>query len=297
MNINLDQLAVLEMIDRQGSFAAAASALGRTTSAVSYAVRTLERILGVSVFDRSGHRAVLTRPGRLILEEGRHLLERARNLETLADRLRGGWEPQLLVVLDGSLPMAPLIEAHGRFAARELPTRVRVILEYLSGVQQRFDAEEADVMLALHYEHDPKLNARPLPAVGMTLLAGSKHALHTEEQPITRAVLRRHVEVIVSSSASRQDEPKGELYFGARHRFEVSDFHSKREALLGGVGFGWLPDHLAHPEIESGALEPLTIEEGCHTSLTPHLVHRRDPPPGRSAELFLGFLREAYSRC
>ena len=66
MLLTLDQLEVLDAIARLGSFSAAAQELHRATSAVSYANKTLESSLGVSVFDRSGHRAKLTESGRLV---------------------------------------------------------------------------------------------------------------------------------------------------------------------------------------------------------------------------------------
>ena len=45
MNLTLDQLQVLESIDRLGSFSAAAAELHRATSAVSYSVKSLEAAL------------------------------------------------------------------------------------------------------------------------------------------------------------------------------------------------------------------------------------------------------------
>ena len=87
MHLTLDQLEVLESIDRLGSFSAAARHLGRATSAVSYAIKSLESALDVELFDRSGHRAELTRAGRLILAEGNEVLTRARGIESLASRL------------------------------------------------------------------------------------------------------------------------------------------------------------------------------------------------------------------
>src|SRR4030065_197971 len=71
MRLALDSLTVRVAIERHGSFAAAAEVLHRVPSAVTYAVQKLEEDLGVSIFDRSGHRAQLTEAGRELLREGR----------------------------------------------------------------------------------------------------------------------------------------------------------------------------------------------------------------------------------
>ena len=49
---SIDQLLVLLAVAEVGSFSAAAKRLGRATSAISYAIDTLEAQLGLSLFDR-----------------------------------------------------------------------------------------------------------------------------------------------------------------------------------------------------------------------------------------------------
>src|SRR5260370_375245 len=77
MSLSLESLQVLDAIDRKGSFAAAAEDLHRVPSAITYSVRQLEESLGIEIFDRTGHRAVLTEAGREVLSEGRKLLRAA----------------------------------------------------------------------------------------------------------------------------------------------------------------------------------------------------------------------------
>ena len=91
VRFTLDQLLVLEAIVEIGTFAGAAKALHRVPSAVSYTIRTLEDMLEVALFDRSGHKATLTPAGRRILEEGADLLAQARELDRLARQIQTGW--------------------------------------------------------------------------------------------------------------------------------------------------------------------------------------------------------------
>ncbi len=69
---SLDQLQVFLTVVETGSFAAAGRKLGRATSAVSYAVATLEQQLGVQLFDRDRTRKpTLTEVGASVLAEAR----------------------------------------------------------------------------------------------------------------------------------------------------------------------------------------------------------------------------------
>src|SRR6478752_9716743 len=98
--LSLESLEILDAIERRGSFAAAADELHRVPSAITYSVRQLEDFLGVSVFDRRGHRAVLTAAGRELLAEGRRLLRAASDLECRVQQVARGWESELRIAVD-----------------------------------------------------------------------------------------------------------------------------------------------------------------------------------------------------
>lgn len=57
-------LEMVRLIAQTGSFAAAARALGKVPSAVTYSVRQLEEQLDVLLFDRRSRQAQLTEAGR-----------------------------------------------------------------------------------------------------------------------------------------------------------------------------------------------------------------------------------------
>ena len=280
--LTLDQLRVLDAVDRRGTFASAAEELHRVTSAVSYSLKTLEQALELTLFDRSGHRAELTPAGRRLLDEGRLLLERARDLEQLARELRGEFEPSLTVVADGVLPMPPLMRALRTLSGRNLPTRINLAMEYLGGVLERFEREQADFMMVLDFAGDAQHIADPLPPLEFLLVARKNHPVH-ERNKLDRKDLAAYVELIVSDSR-REDPPgQGRLSLGSPQVFRLSDFHSKKEALLEGVGLGWMPKHLIQRELDKGALRVIDFREGPTHVFHPHLVHRRGVPLGPAA--------------
>ena len=68
----VDQLSVLLTVVEEGSFTGAARRLRRATSAISYAIDTLEAQLGLALFDRGTTRKPkLTQQGKAIVSEAR----------------------------------------------------------------------------------------------------------------------------------------------------------------------------------------------------------------------------------
>ncbi len=290
--LSLDQLLVLETIERTGSFTAAAVELHRATSAVSYAIKTLESELDLELFDRSGHRASLTAAGRIVLDGAREVLEHARSLERTAKVLRNVWEPRLSVVLDGLLPMRPVVSTMQRFIELSAPTRVELTVDYLEGVEEQFEEREADLMIALDPRPDPHRSARPLAPVEMVLVVGRTHPLSRLKRPVRRADLRKHVELVVAAP-SRHTGRAPPLALGSTQLMQWPDFPSKLEALLAGLGYGWLPRHLSAAALEAGSLRLLGFEEGDSHLFTPQLVSRAHVAQGRAASLFARYLVEA----
>lgn len=103
--LTLDQMRVLIAVSEAGSFSGGAERLGRAQSAVSYAIGNLEAQLGVTLFDRSGYRPVLTPEGRMLLADARAILLK---VDTLRARARGfgeGVELGLDIALDPQFPL------------------------------------------------------------------------------------------------------------------------------------------------------------------------------------------------
>src|SRR5258706_10906794 len=150
MRLSLDALAVLDAIDRRGSFAAAALELDHVPSAITYTVRRMEEDLDVLLFDRRGHRAQFTPAGRALLAEGRTLLAAAGELERRVQRVATGWETELRIAVDTLIPLAriyPLIaafDAHCR-AVRAAHTQLRISREGLGGTWDAPAERRADL--------------------------------------------------------------------------------------------------------------------------------------------------------
>ncbi len=289
MRITFESLEALEAIDRHGSFAAAAKALHKVQSAVSYSVHQLEEALGLSLFDRAGHRAVLTEAGRVILEESRRVLSGARRIETLAGRFREDWEPRAEVVIDGILPMEPIMRALRAMTEDGVPTHIQVKVEFLGGVQDRFEKDGADMMLVKDYARSDRLVEHALPEVEVVLVAAATHPLADEGRSLTLKDLHAHTELTVHDSSESRRVADARIFGGPRVFF-LSDFASKKQGIAMGLGYGWMPSYLVRDELLAGSLREVPYGGGSRYTFVPRLVHPADRPLGRAGTTLLRLL-------
>ena len=82
----LDSMGIFVKVAEQGSFSAAARALGRSKSAVSKHVTALEERLGVRLLNRTTRRLALTEVGLAFRDSAARLVAEIDDLETLAGR-------------------------------------------------------------------------------------------------------------------------------------------------------------------------------------------------------------------
>jgi len=155
MRLTLDALQVLDAIDRKGSFAAAAEALFRVPSAITYTVQKLEQDLAVQLFDRSGHKAVLTPAGQALLRDGRHLLRAAQLLESRVTRVATGYETELTIAVSDVIGVERLFPLLEDFYREPCGTEVKLISEVYGGSWDALQAGRADLSIGAPGEGPP----------------------------------------------------------------------------------------------------------------------------------------------
>jgi DNA-binding transcriptional LysR family regulator len=73
---------------------------------------------------------------------------------------------------------------------------------------------------------------------------------------------------------------------------QVNDFPTKREALMRGLGFGWLPEYIITRELENGSLRVIHTELENRARLHPRLYHRKPELLGRAVSRLIHAFRE-----
>lgn len=290
MSPTLEQARALDALARHGTLARAAASLGKRHSALVYSLRQLEQTTELELLDRSGYRIRLTAAGERVLASCRRLLAALGDLETECHAIKTGWEPNLAVVFDGIFPAARILEQVKVLSKRGASTRVEVVAEFLSGVEAGFFARAADLMISVLPPRDETLVGLKLPPLVVWLVAERTHPL-TKKRRVTPHELASFPLLTVRGSDPRLRLPTT----GLESTIQLNDFHSKREAILAGMGYGWLPHDLAAEGLRKGALVKVPFSGGFRHELHPHAYRRPGRAPGRAAALVLEGLRKRAS--
>lgn len=262
LKLSLDALQILDAIDRRGSFAAAGKALHKVPSTISYTVSKLEEDLGVQLFDRVGPRAHLTPAGEALLEEGRHLLRAARELEMRVRRVASGWEAELTVTVDSMFVPALLAEDVRAFNAVAEQTRMRLISESLSGTWEALLDRRADLLVGAAGEGPSGGGyvVEPMGVVRFVFAVAPSHPLATAPEPLGREQLAGHCAIAVADSARRLLPRTVGLLMG-QETVTVPDMVSKFRLQCAGLGFGFLPEPYVQQAVREGRLVIRQVEE------------------------------------
>lgn len=290
--LSLDQLRVFALIADNGSFSAAARRLGRAQSAVSYAVTTLEQQLGVALFDRSGYRPRLTAAGSALLQDARVILERSDRLQARAKAMAAGLESELGLAVDVMFPTGLLIGTLQAFQ-REFPAvNLRLFVDALGAVAEKVLDDVCQIgIIATLPRSSTALTGFALPPVTLVPVAAPQHALVQRRSEVSELDLRDQLQLVLTDR-SRLTEGRDYAVFGSR-TWRLGDLATKHQLLLAGLGWGFMPLHMATADLAEGRLQRLRIEsrlDGGHR-LPMHCLYRADRPQGPAASWILKTLR------
>ena len=285
--VTLEQWRVLQAVIDTGGYAQAAKALHRSQSSISYAVQKLQEQLGTRLLHIVGRKAELTEAGKVLLSQSRHLLEKAGELEDMAQMMSSGWETEIQLVVDAAYPTKQLIDVLKKFEPISKGTRVQLKEVILSGAEEALLNGTADLVITAFLPQGFLGNL--LTEMEFIAVAHPSHPLHHMQRELVASDLQQELQVIIRDSGVLLRRDVG--WQGAEHRWSVTKLETAVEAVSQGLGFAWLPEHMITRQLEQGSLKPLPLREGQRYKAQLYLVMARPNQPGpatkKLTELFI----------
>ncbi len=150
-------LEQLDAVARHGTLLAASEELHITRPSMSRAMKKLEDLIGVELFEHKGNRLVLNDYGRIAADAARRILD---SQEEMVTRIRM-LERSRRTILLGSCAPGPLFELPSLLSSlypdRTISTEVRSEVALLKGLEQRV----YQLVILVHKPDDPSLCAHP----------------------------------------------------------------------------------------------------------------------------------------
>lgn len=253
MEISLDQVRAIIAIADTGSVVAASKKLHKTHTAILYQIKQLESQVGFSLLDRNRYKATLTPQGEEFLLEARRFLLAEDRLCEKAKQLESGGLGRWHLVYDAIFPSPELLEIVAKIQEQN-SLSVRLLCDSLSGVEKTFWKEDSDFMLSLFSPVSRELVTFEVGTLKSFFVARKDHALANKSKRSGNSAVDLNKEHLI---VVRGVEPQfalstDQLNWG--NQIVVNDFYSKKEAVLRGLGVGWIPEHLVQDEIEKKIL-------------------------------------------
>ncbi len=261
--ITLEGLLVLDAIERRGSFAKAAEELNRATSALSYSVQKLEQQLGATLFQRQGRRSVLTASGRLLLDEGRHILAASGALADRVSELARGWEPRLRIGLESTADRPRLFSAVAELLSDHPQLEIDIQECVLSGGWEALEFDRIDLLVGAPgpLPQQKGFRSQPYASDNLLLVVAASHPLaELKDNALQLAAALADARRVVLHDTGQQNVLRSEGLIGGK-RLYVETIDQKLQAQLAGLGVGHLPQRLVQSLIDSGQLVALQPEQ------------------------------------
>jgi DNA-binding transcriptional LysR family regulator len=260
--ITVEALLVLDAIEYRGSYAAAAEQLNKVPSALSYMVQKLEEQLNVTIFQRQGRRAVLTPAGKHLLAEGRKVLSTITSLAEQTQTIANGWEPKIRIACDSIIDIKPIFKGLQLFLNKHKSIEIDVQEEVMNGTWEVLIDDRVDLVIGAPspVPNQKGIRATKIGELEIVLVANNAHELSLRKQQVKPEHLTQYRSVIVHDSARHEIPWSVNMIEGSQHFF-VSSVAQKIDAIVAGIGIGYLPKNLIESHTDSEKLVIIELEE------------------------------------
>ncbi|OLQ70530.1 LysR family transcriptional regulator [Photobacterium proteolyticum] len=250
-----NDLQVIDVVARRGSFSAAAEELHKVPSAISYTVRLIEERLAVDLFVRLHRQVQLTPAGEYFVEEARDLIKRMEQIKSQTQRVANGWSQSVSVALD-TVVRESRVNTLVRDFYREFPdVELHLSMEVYNGVWDALAGGRADVVIGATaaVPVSGSFDYRDMGSLNWKFVVAPDHPLAVAEYDIEPEELVKYPGICIEDT-SRVLPKRITWVMDNQRRLMVPNWYSAIQCLKAGLGIGVVPEHMALPRIVAGEL-------------------------------------------
>lgn len=254
-------LAFLTVVDKK-NFTRAAESLHLTQSAVTLAVKSLEKKLNAKLLDRSNKFIRLTKAGEIVYFHGKTIIQEYERIQRLIDDLSHAASGKIKIGASFTYGEYILPKQVGRFTKEYPEIDPEIYIQNSRQVVNGLVKDELDVgIIEASMQHE-QLDITPFAKDEMTVILPSNHPLANEEE-IELTALSEEVWIVREEGSGTRQALDG--------LFEKHDFKPKKTRIFGsaqiikesveaGLGIALLSSSVIQKELALGTLSSVRIK-------------------------------------
>ena len=218
------------------------------------------------LFRKEGRRALLTPAGRVLLEQGRGILEATERLAMTTKKAHSGWEPVFTIAIDSILDFEFIYPLITQFYEIMPDIEINIYEEVLGGTQEAITSNHADLVIGVNLETalSNGIHYQKIRDIEWIFAVAPDQELTKATLPLTQDTIEQYRFMVVRDS-SKQQAPQSHRLFSKRPMLRVPSLAEKIHAQCLGLGVGFLPAHRIGDLLAQGRLISLPVEHKIPT--------------------------------
>lgn len=259
--MDFEQLKTFIEVQRQKSFSKAAEKLRITQPAVSAQIRSLEREIGETLFDRKGGKVTFTAAGRVFEPFAEHALDCQRHMMMMvAEQLRSP-RGEVGISAQESTSLYVLPDVFVEFKKYYPRVALKIVRAERARTIEALLNREVDFGIVSLPVKDPRFTVETIHRDELVLAAPKEHPLHSIKSVEVRDIVKhpfllpkqgRQRDLILNIFRMKDAQPKGVM--------EVESGELMKRFIVAGLGIGFLPSANIADEVKRGTLEIVKVE-------------------------------------
>jgi len=263
-----DELRTFLAVARLRSFSAAADLLHKSTSAISYRIKTLEDSVDAPLFQRTTRAVTLTPSGEYLYEKASQIFGWLQTLPDELKQVKEGIEPHFNLVVNNLLYDADSTAQLLAHLAERFPyTAINVRRAVYMGVWDQMLHHGGHLALGVpgfDSIHDDFMTT-PVGFVNWVFVVAPTHPLALAQKPLTNDELRAFPAINVEDSSVNITK-RTAWRLSRQRELLVPDMQTKIACHVAGLGVGFLPAPVASALQRQRLLVERAVEAGRQPS-------------------------------